>query len=276
MFSRLAGLVARVDVAFDAFEFGEATRELYAFFWNEFCDWYIELCKARLSQDGETRLVAQRNLVFVLDSALRLLHPVMPFVTEAIWEYLPVEDDAPALMVAAWPDAGDLSCWIDDEAEQAIQLVVQLVTSVRATRAAYGISPRQELAVTLRFADDDEDALAKRALVERQRDLIMALAKLSSLDIIEADAPRPAECGIDFVGDIEVYAGLSGLVDFAEERKRLEGRRAKALKELEKLDKKLGNQNFLDKAAPEAVEKVRTEHAELTQELKLIKAQLEE
>ena len=274
--SRLAKLTASVTAGIEEYRFGDVARELYAFFWNEFCDWYIELCKARLSQDGETRLVAQRNLVFVLDSALRLLHPVMPFVTEAIWEYLPVEDDAPALMVAAWPDAGDLSCWIDDEAEQAIQLVVQLVTSVRATRAAYGISPRQELAVTLRFADDDEDALAKRALVERQRDLIMALAKLSSLDIIEADAPRPAECGIDFVGDIEVYAGLSGLVDFAEERKRLEGRRAKVLKELEKLDKKLGNQNFLDKAAPEAVEKVRTEHAELTQELKLIKAQLEE
>lgn len=274
--SRLAKLTASVTAGIEEYRFGDVARELYAFFWNEFCDWYIELCKARLSQDGETRLVAQRNLVFVLDSALRLLHPVMPFVTEAIWEYLPVEDDAPALMVAAWPDAGDLSCWIDDEAEQAIQLVVQLVTSVRATRAAYGISPRQELAVTLRFADDDEDALAKRALVERQRNLIMALAKLSSLDIIEADAPRPAECGIDFVGDIEVYAGLSGLVDFAEERKRLEGRRAKALKELEKLDKKLGNQNFLDKAAPEAVEKVRTEHAELTQELKLIKAQLEE
>lgn len=274
--SRLAKLTASVTAGIEEYRFGDVARELYAFFWNEFCDWYIELCKARLSQDGETRLVAQRNLVFVLDSALRLLHPVMPFVTEAIWEYLPVEDDAPALMVAAWPDAGDLSCWIDDEAEQAIQLVVQLVTSVRATRAAYGISPRQELAVTLRFADDDEDALAKRALVERQRDLIMALAKLSSLDIIEADSPRPAECGIDFVGDIEVYAGLSGLVDFAEERKRLEGRRAKALKELEKLDKKLGNQNFLDKAAPEAVEKVRTEHAELTQELKLIKAQLEE
>lgn len=189
--SRLAKLTASVTAGIEEYRFGDVARELYAFFWNEFCDWYIELCKARLSQDGETRLVAQRNLVFVLDSALRLLHPVMPFVTEAIWEYLPVEDDAPALMVAAWPDAGDLSCWIDDEAEQAIQLVVQLVTSVRATRAAYGISPRQELAVTLRFADDDEDALAKRALVERQRDLIMALAKLSSLDIIEADAPRP-------------------------------------------------------------------------------------
>ncbi len=198
----------------------------------------------------------------------------MPFVTEAIWEYLPVRMMPPP-MVAAWPDAGDLSCWIDDEAEQAIQLVVQLVTSVRATRAAYGISPRQELAVTLRFADDDEDALAKRALVERQRDLIMALAKLSSLDIIEADAPRPAECGIDFVGDIEVYVGLSGLVDFAEERKRLEGRRAKALKELE---------NSIRSRQPELPRQGRTrgrrkgphQHAELTQELKLIKAQLEE
>lgn len=274
--SRLAKLTASVTAGIEEYRFGDIARELYAFFWNEFCDWYIELCKARLAQEGEARLIAQRNLVFVLDSALRLLHPVMPFVTEAIWEYLPVEDDATALMVASWPDAGELSRWIDDEAEQAIQLVVQLVTSVRATRAAYGISPRQELAVALRFADDDEKAIAERTLVEQQRDLIMALAKLSSLDILEAGAPRPAESGIDFVGDIEVYTALSGLVDFAEERKRLETRRAKALKELEKLDKKLGNQNFLDKAAPEAVEKVRTEHAELTQELKLIKAQLEE
>ena len=274
--SRLAKLTASVTAGIEEYRFGDIARELYAFFWNEFCDWYIELCKARLAQEGEARLIAQRNLVFVLDSALRLLHPVMPFVTEAIWEYLPVEDDATALMVASWPDAGELSRWIDDEAEQAIQLVVQLVTSVSATRAAYGISPRQELAVALRFADDDEKAIAERTLVEQQRDLIMALAKLSSLDILEAGAPRPAESGIDFVGDIEVYTALSGLVDFAEERKRLETRRAKALKELEKLDKKLGNQNFLDKAAPEAVEKVRTEHAELTQELKLIKAQLEE
>ena len=272
--SRLAKLTASVTSGIEEYRFGDVARELYAFFWNEFCDWYIELCKARLSQDGEPRLVAQRNLVFVLDSALRLLHPVMPFVTEAIWEYLPVEDDAPALMVAAWPDAGELSRWVDDDAEQAIQLVVQLVTSVRATRAAYGISPRQELAVSLRFAADDADALAERALIEQQKDLIIALAKLSSLDILERDAARPAESGIDFVGDIEVFTVLSGLVDFAEEKKRLETRRAKVTKELEKLDKKLGNQNFLDRAAPEAVEKVKTEHAALIQELKLIDAQL--
>ncbi|MFR3091504.1 MAG: class I tRNA ligase family protein, partial [Eggerthella lenta] len=105
IFSRLAGLVARLDAAFDGFEFGEATRELYAFFWNEFCDWYIEFSKARLGAgaDPADRLACQRNLVFVLDQALRLLHPIMPFVTEEIYQELPIDrEGAPYLIVAAW------------------------------------------------------------------------------------------------------------------------------------------------------------------------------
>ena len=106
IFSRLAGLVARVDEAFAKFEFGEVTRELYAFFWNEFCDWYIEFSKARLAGSPEDRAACQRNLVFVLDQALRLLHPIMPFVTEEIYQQLPIDrTDAPYLIVAAWPDA---------------------------------------------------------------------------------------------------------------------------------------------------------------------------
>ena len=100
--------MARVDAAFDGFEFGEATRELYAFFWNEFCDWYIEFSKARLGDgaDPADRLACQRNLVFVLDQALRLLHPIMPFVTEEIYQQLPIDrEGAPYLIGAAWPDA---------------------------------------------------------------------------------------------------------------------------------------------------------------------------
>ncbi len=274
--SRLAKLTATVTQGIEEYRFGDIARELYGFFWNEFCDWYIELCKARLNEGGEGRLVAQRNLVFVLDSALRLLHPVMPFVTEAIWEQLPHGDKSSALMVAQWPDPAELEQWVNDEAEQAIQLVVQLVTSARATRALHGISPRQELAISLRFTGEDEVARVEQGLVEQQKSLIVALAKLSSLDVLPSDAVRPKESGVDFVGDIEVYTALSGLVDFEEERKRLEKRRVKAEKELAKLDKKLGNENFLSKAAPEAIEKVRSEHAELMQELKLIAAQLDE
>ena len=274
--SRLAKLTEFVTEGIEQYRFGDVARELYGFFWNEFCDWYIELCKARLSAGGEARLVVQRNLVFVLDCALRLLHPVMPFVTEAIWEYLPHGSQAPALMVAQWPDPESLSIWIDDEAEAAIELVVQLVTSVRATRATHGISPRQELSVYLRLAGEPEAAETEHALIEQQHDLIVALAKLERLEVLSAEAAKPAMSGVDFVGDIEVYTVLDGLVDFDEERKRLEKRRAKAEKELAKLEKKLGNENFLAKAAAEAVEKVKAEHADLSQELKLIAAQLEE
>ena len=101
IFSRLAGLVARVDKAFENFEFGEITRELYSFFWNEFCDWYIEFSKARLAGSPEDRAACQRNLVFVLDQALRLLHPIMPFVTEEIYQQLPI--DRTPRRTSSWP-----------------------------------------------------------------------------------------------------------------------------------------------------------------------------
>ena len=143
---------------------------------------------------------------------------------------------------------------------------------MRSTRAHYGISPRQELAIAVRPTGADADA--KAAYLREQEGLITSLARLSAFEVLPADAAKPQESGIDFVNEVEVYTLLSGLVDFDEERKRLEKRKAKAEKDLAKLDKKLGNENFLAKAAPEAVEKVKAEHAELTQELKLIEAQL--
>ncbi len=196
----------------------------------------------------------------------------MPFVTEAIWEHLPVEDDAPALMVASWPDPDEMGKWLDEDSEQAIALACGVVGSVRSTRAHYGISPRQELSIALRVTG--EAAEAKGRFLQQQEGLISSLARLNGFELLAADADKPVESSVDLVDDVEVYTNLAGLVDFAEERARLEKRRAKAEKELAKLDKKLSNENFLSKAAPEAVEKVRAEHAELTQELKLIAAQL--
>ena len=306
--SRLAKLAAAVTDALEAYEFGKVAHELYVFFWNEFCDWYIELCKARLSDGGEGRLVAQRNLVYVLDCALRLLHPVMPFVTEAIWAYLPTsaDDPAPALMVADWPEPKELAHWIDEDSERTVALACAVVSSVRATRARYGISPRQELAVSVRVAaadadedtggDADADAGAdgdvdadggagrqpavgmsvadEERFLAGQRGLVVNLARLSGFEVLARDAARPDECGVDLVGDVEVYVRLSGFVDFSEEARRLEKRRAAARKEMDKLDRKLSNENFLAKAAPSAVEKVRADRAELERELKLIAAQL--
>ena len=270
--SRLAKLTRSITDGIEEYRFGNVANELYSFFWNEFCDWYIELCKARLAEGGEGRLVAQRNLMFVLDTALRLLHPAMPFVTEAIWEHLPVASDAPALMVADWPEPDELEKWVDEDSEQAIALACAVVGSVRSTRAHYGISPRQELSVALRVTGEAREA--EEQFLREQEGLISGLARLNGFAVLAPDAGKPKESSVDLVGDVEVYTNLSGFVDFAEERARLEKRRAKAEKELAKLDKKLSNENFLAKAAPEAVEKVRAEHAELVQELKLIEAQL--
>ena len=273
MFSRLAKLARFVTDGIEEYRFGEVARELYDFFWNEFCNWYIELSKGVLAgDDAAAKLQAQRNLVFVLDTSLRLLHPVMPFVTEAIWEYLPVEKSAPALMVSAWPEPEELARWIDEDAETAITGATGIISAVRATRARYGISPRQELAVAIRLTG--ADAAAQQQLIEAEAALITNMARLSGYEFLAADAPKPAESSVTLAGDIEVHVILSGLVDFEAERQRLLKEKDKAEKELAKLDKKLSNENFVAKAAPEAVEKARAQQAELQQQLALSAAQL--
>jgi valyl-tRNA synthetase len=145
--SRLADLAARVDEGLVGYEFGETARVLYDFFWSEFCDWYIELAKSRLAAGGAARQKVLANLVFVLDTALRLLHPMMPFVTEEIWGRLPLAgaDRAPALMVAAWPDAAALARFRDEDAERSIRLLQELVTAVRAVVAENHLSERQDV-----------------------------------------------------------------------------------------------------------------------------------
>ena len=270
IFSRLAGLVARIDGAFERFEFGEITRELYAFFWNEFCDWYIEFSKSRLNGSAEDRAACQRNLVFVLDTALRLLHPIMPFVTEEIYQELPIDKtDAPYLIIAAWPDAAALSGYIDADAERAITMVTEAVSGIRSTRSRYGISPKASLPVVVKADARDTE------LLEAQRTLVQDMANVSELTIAR-DAEKPAESAIALAAGLEVYIVLSGLVDFAAERVRLEKERAKIAADAAKLEKKLSNPGFLAKAAPEIVEKDRLKCSELTDMLARIEEQLAE
>ena len=268
IFSRLAGLVARVDDCFTRYEFGEITRELYGFFWNEFCDWYIEFSKSRLSSDDAAdRLACQRNLVFVLDQALRLLHPIMPFVTEEIYQELPCEKDAPYLIVAAWPDAEELARYLDADAERAIQMVTEVVSGIRSTRARYGISPKQALAAVVKASGADA------ALLEEQRGLLASMANLDELEIGEA-AEKPAESAVVLGAGVEAYVKLSGLVDFDAERARLQKEQKTLAADVAKLEKKLSNPGFLAKAKPEIVEKDTAKRDELAEKLALVEAQL--
>ena len=269
IFSRLAGLVERLDRAFDSYEFGEVTRELYTFFWNEFCDWYIEFSKSRLAGEAQDRAICQRNLVFVLGTALRLLHPIMPFITEEIYQELPGEKDSPYLIGASWPDAQGLARYLDPRSERALMMVIETVSAVRSTRARYGISPKAPLDVAIKAEEAD------CALLGEQRQLLIDRANLGSL-VIDPQAVKAAESSVSLVAGLSVYIGLSGLVDFDAERERLEKEREKAAADAGKLAKKLANPGFLEKAAPEVIEKDRSRFKELSDMLERIAAQLAE
>ena len=271
IFSRLAKLSAEVTKDIETYQFGEMARELHAFFWNEFCDWYIEFSKASLREEGDARLQTQRNLVYVLDNALRLLHPAMPFVTEAIWENVPhAEGEAPALMMAKWPEPESLASLVDEESERAVSLLCDVVSAVRSTRARYGISPKQELPVVLRAGFENARVL------EGLKSQIVSMARASELSIVSSDAQKPAESACVVAHGCEVYCVLTGLIDFEAERARLTKERATLQKDEAKFAKKLSNPGFLAKAAPEIVEKDTAKLAELRDKLARVEEQLAE
>ena len=271
IFSRLAKLSIEVTKDIETYQFGEMARELHAFFWNEFCDWYIEFCKASLREEGDARLQTQRNLVYVLDNALRLLHPAMPFVTEAIWENVPhAEGEAPALMMAKWPEPESLASLVDEESERAVSLLCDVVSAVRSTRARYGISPKQGLPVVLRAGFENARVL------EGLKSQIVSMARASELSIVPSDAHKPAESACVVAHGCEVYCVLTGLIDFEAERARLTKERATLQKDEAKFAKKLSNPGFLAKAAPEIVEKDTAKLAELRDRLARVEEQLAE
>ncbi|MHB1323830.1 MAG: valine--tRNA ligase [Coriobacteriia bacterium] len=256
--SRLADLSARVDEGLAAYEFGETARALYDFFWNEFCDWYIELAKPRLAGGGDGRTTVLRNLMFVLDHALRLLHPMMPFVTEEIWGRLPLAgaDRAEALMVAAWPTG--LDAYRNEDAERSIARLIELAVGVRAVRARYGISPKQGLSVVFRTSGD-----ADNAWVQEEFGHMQSLVRVEGFTA-GTDVEKPPHAAVFVAGDMTVYVPLEGLVDFVAERARIGAELARVEEELSRVTKKLANEGYLAKAAPDIIEKDRARAEELS------------
>jgi valyl-tRNA synthetase len=275
--SRLAELLndqedpAREKKADNAYNFGAEARALYGFFWNEFCDWYIELAKGQLAQGGDARVATQRNLVFVLDIALRLLHPYMPFITESIWQSLPHGDSSPSLMVARWPFAGELDCRRDPLAERAIGLLIEVIGAVRSTRARYGLSPKVTLRVSAKILS--KQAELDTELLRAQSVQIEQLANIEGFTAA-TDTLKPDQSSVVVTPALEIYIVLEGLVDFEAERQRLTRERLATQTVLEKLEKKLANPGFLAKAAEEVIVKTRQEAAEAARTLEQIDAQL--
>jgi len=273
MLSRLAKMVTAATDDLVGYEFGDYARDIQAFFWNDFCDWYIELCKGRLNgDDAEERLQVQRNLMFVLDASLRLLHPVMPFVTEKVWDAMPASGlDGEAhegrfLMMAAWPEPEAFAEFVNDAAERDFELGRRVVLAVRSTRARYRLSPKEQLDVCVRASDEES------AIITGQRAFVQNVGRVGEM-VAAADAAKPAGSVTVLDGGLEIYVVVGGLVDLAGEAARLQKDLAKAEKDLAGVERTLANEGFVAKAAPEVIQKKREQQAELEQRLEQLRAQ---
>ena len=247
---------ARFDIAVEAVHkhFAEyrldlASQAIYEFTWHEFCDWYIELSKPVLQseQAGAARKRGTRKtLLEVLEALLRLLHPLMPFVTEEIWQQLAPRAgiDGPTIMLQPYPEAGAFDS--DPEAVQDIEWVRQFILGVRQIRGEMDIAPGRPLPVMLQGASD-----AERQRAETHSALLRHVGRVESVAIL-AESEEPPASATALIGDTRLLVPMQGLIDVDTERKRLEKQRNKVEADLERARGKLGNPNFVNNA-PAAV-----------------------
>ncbi len=251
--SRLNSVTATVRNALETFNFDVAAKELYQFFWHEFCDWYLELSKPALSGNGTDHEVRSARAValHVLDTSLRLLHPFMPFVTEELWHHLPeTGGDRGYVMTAPFPRED--SRWSSPGAEQEIERVMEVISGIRNVRAELGIHPGARLDVIAIPHSSEVSHILETYLAE-----ISNLARVGSVTTAPGDSKRPGGAASLIFEDLELFIPLKGIVDIKEELAKLKRDEAKVMKELKKSEAKLGNSNFTEKAPAEVVEKER-------------------
>ena len=248
--SRFAKTAQGVTANLEKFELGEAGRLIYEFIWNEFCDWYIELAKARLydKENIRPRQTAQYVLGYVLERTLRLLHPFMPFITEEIWQHIP--HDGISIMVAEWPgnDEAGLAKLVNDGDEAAMTAIMESIKTIRALRLEVNAAPGKKSEVILNFTDEK-----LREVFAANEGYLTVLAAAEPVTMLAAGAEKPENAMTGVVNGVEIYLPLKGLIDVEKETARLNKEMATLDKEISRLEKKLGNQGFLAKAPAEVV-----------------------
>ena len=243
--SKLNTLVKEVTDNMDAFEIGVASAKVYDFIWDTYCDWFIELCKARLTGDDEcAKINAQNVLCYVLIETLKLLHPFMPFITEEIYQALPhtAEDKGEFIMLQKWPEYRDELSFPREE--EAMGLIIDAITAIRAHRNEMNVAPSKKVHYTIATAHADTFA--------RGISFFKRLASASDVTVADANIPTP-DGSIEVVTHAaRVLMPLAELVDFEKELARIAKEKANAEKQLAGIENKLSNQGFIAKA-PEAV-----------------------
>ncbi len=274
--SRLAKTVANVTDLLDEFKYNEPLNEIYRFFWNDFCDWYLEWSKPRM-QDADQKATAQNVLATVLDQVLRMLHPFVPFITEGIFQKL--NEIAPkrglagvmeakgsdALIVAPWPALAETLA--DAEVEGHISIVQNVIRSIRDIRSKHNIPPSRKLTASVKSPAESAAILDTGAALIRQ---------LASLESFSAgpDIEKGENSAAAIVDDMQIF--VHGVIDPAAERTRLEKQKSQIENALKPVQGKLNNENFVSRAKPEVVAQARERLKELTEQLETVQQHLSE
>jgi valyl-tRNA synthetase len=257
--SRLGAALRTADAGLDGYRLDEASLALYHFVWDELCDWFLEISKPLMaSGDADEATETRATLVHVLETALRALHPMMPFITEDIWQRIPKDDGWPeSIMVARYPvEARDAR--VDEGAEREMRTVQAVVVAARSIRAEHGLARSVEIPLDLHT--DDE---ATRALLARERLVITSLCRARMSVKAGGDVQVPPRTAVSVAEGVTVLVPLEGLVDFGKERERLERELKKVQKDLAAVEKKLASEGFVARAPADLVARERERVAEL-------------
>ncbi len=252
--SRTSATTAEVRAALDGYRFNDAASVLYQFIWYEFCDWYLEWIKPDLfSKDLGIRDQARGVLLLVLETILKLIHPIIPFVTEEIWSVLP--GARPTLMTTSYPEVNET--WQNGEAEEQVELLMGVITGIRNIRAEADVHPSTQIAAYILCPTPE-----RMAFLESFAATIGDMTRLSSLVVTEG-GEKPADAATYLYKDMEIYVPLKGLVDVEKEMAKLARERQKVEVKLAQINGKLVSEKFLNNAPADVVMKEKEKKAEL-------------
>lgn len=264
--SRLQDTVKDVTGLLERFELGEAGRAIYDFIWSEVCDWYIEIAKPRLynKEAAAERATAQHVLATVLVSAMKLLHPYMPFITEEIYQCLPHE--AESIMISKWPVADE--SLVDTEAERGMNAIMDSIKAIRNMRAEVNANPGKKIPAIMLVSED------LREVVAHNDSYIKLLGGIDNLELRPLNGEKPENAMAAVVTGIEVYLPLAGLIDVEKETQRLSKELAAMEKDLQRAGGKLNNAGFLAKAPEDVIAKERAKYEELSGKIEAVKKRM--
>jgi valyl-tRNA synthetase len=265
MLSRLQTLIAEVDDNLEKYRFHDASNQLYHFFWHEFCDWYIELVKAAITGRGHAAAKERAAIAatYCLETSLRLLHPFIPFITEELWQRLPRRGET--IMLQPFPEARPE--WLDAEACAEMEALQELITAVRTARAENNLDPRRKFSMRL------VSAAGARESIAAQLHHLRSLAHLDEVELVDRlDGDGPTVQGTARLGRFAIT--LEAAVDLEAERQRLVRQTARLSDDVAKLEAKLGNAGFLERAPAEVVAEHRRRYQEALRQLQDLQEKL--